>query len=93
MENKTTEVSPASGNPNNPSPNDAPPDPSNTSHIGQKVEQGVISKKEGISEQSSEWEDTQERGPVPESLVNDKAEKYIKDPSPEEMNHGDDGNP
>ena len=35
-------------------------DPSNTSHIGQRVEQEIITKKEGISEQSSEWEDQDE---------------------------------
>lgn len=35
----------------------APEDPSNTSHIGQRVEQEIITKKEGISEQSSKWED------------------------------------
>lgn len=35
----------------------APEDPSNTSHIGQRVEQEIISKKEGINLQSSEWED------------------------------------
>ena len=35
----------------------APEDPSNTSHIGQRVEQEIISKKEGINVQSSEWED------------------------------------
>ena len=35
----------------------APEDPSNTSHIGQRVEQEIISKKEGITTQSSEWED------------------------------------
>ncbi len=35
----------------------APEDPSNTSHIGQRVEQEIISKKEGITQQSSEWED------------------------------------
>lgn len=34
----------------------APEDPSNTSHIGQRVEQEIISKKEGITQQSSEWE-------------------------------------
>ncbi len=35
----------------------APEDPSDTSHIGQRVEQEIISKKEGITQQSSEWED------------------------------------
>lgn len=62
----------------------APDDPSNTSHIGQKVEQGVISKKEGIADQSSEWEDLPERGTTGESLINKDADRYIKDPSPEE---------
>ena len=76
----------AFSNPNNPQPNDAPPDPSNTSHIGQKVEQGVISKQEGISEQSSAWEDSQERNPAGDALIDEKAERYIKDPSPEENN-------
>lgn len=64
----------------------APADPSNTSNIGQKVEQGVIDIKEGISEQSSEWEDKLERT-IPEmKAVSDKAENYLKNPSPEEMN-------
>ena len=31
----------------------APEDPGDTSHIGQRVEQEIITKKEGISEQSS----------------------------------------
>ena len=35
----------------------APEDPSNTSHIGQRVDQEIISKKEGVTQQSSEWED------------------------------------
>ena len=73
-------------NPNNPQQNDAPPDPSNTSHIGQKVEQGVISKNEGISEQSGAWEDRQERPSVDNSLIDEKADRYIKNPSPEEKN-------
>lgn len=38
-----------------------PLDPSNTNNIGQKVEQGVVDTEKGISEQSSEWEDKQER--------------------------------
>ena len=75
-------------NPNNPSGNEAPVDPSNTSNIGKKVETGVVSKKEGISEQSAEWEDSQERG-IPPGAISSKAEKYIKDPSPEEVNHED----
>lgn len=54
---------------------DKPPaDPSNTSHIGQRVEQGVISKKEGITEQSSKWEDKPERDTAGESLIDEKNE-------------------
>lgn len=79
----------AFNNPNNPMSNDAPPDPSNTSHIGQKVEQGVVSKQEGISEQSSTWEDSQERNPTGDALIDEKAERYIKDLSPEENNSQD----
>jgi hypothetical protein len=74
-------------NPNNPRKDEAPVDPSNTSNIGQKVETGVVNKKEGISEQSAEWEDIQERGVPKEGLINSNAERYIKDPSPEEVNH------
>jgi hypothetical protein len=40
-------------NPNNSVGDETPVDPSNTSNIGQKVETGVVSKKEGISEQSA----------------------------------------
>ncbi len=75
-------------NPNNPGRDEAPVDPSNTSNIGQKVETGVVSKKESISEQSAEWEDIQERG-IPAQSIDKEAEKYIKDPSPEEVNHED----
>lgn len=74
-------------NPNNPRPEETPVDPSNTtSHVGQKVEQGVISVREGISEQSSKWEDEQERNIPQGNIISDSAEKYIKDPSPEEVN-------
>ena len=62
----------------------APADPSNTSHIGQRVEQGIISKDEGITTQSSEWEKLQDEGKTGSNLIDEKAEKYIKDPSPEE---------
>jgi hypothetical protein len=62
----------------------APADPSNTSHIGQQVEQGIVSKTKGITEQSSEWEDKKERDTTGESLIIEKADKYLKDPSPEE---------
>ena len=67
---------------------EAPPDPSNTSNIGQPIEQGVISKKEGISEQSARWEDKQERG-VPgegDNSMEKRVENYLKNPSPEDMN-------
>lgn len=64
---------------------DKPPaDPSNTSHIGQRVEQGVLSKKEGITEQSSDWEDKPQRDTTGESLIDPAADKYVKSPSPEE---------
>ena len=88
MENsdKQTPSTPNYTNPNKPVKSEAPPDPSNTSHIGQQVEQGVISKKEGISEQSGKWEDRQESD-IPATGINEAAEKYIKDPSPEEVNH------
>ncbi len=75
-------------NPNHPGKDEVPVDPSNTSNIGQKVETGVVSKKEGISEQSAEWEDIQERG-IPAQEIGNEAERYIKDPSPEEVNHED----
>jgi hypothetical protein len=75
-------------NPNKPAKDEAPVDPSNTSNIGQKIETGVISKKEGISEQSAEWEDIQERG-IPGESIKNEAKRYIKDPSPEEVNHED----
>lgn len=87
MENKIYGIDPNKGNPVNPGKDDAPVDPSNTSNIGQRVEQGVISTQRGISEQSSEWEDSQERN-IPNSGSDNSAvvEKYIKDPSPEEVN-------
>jgi hypothetical protein len=74
-----------SSNPNNPAKNQAPVDPSNTSDVGQKVEQGVVDTKAGISEQSSEWEDEQERG-IPVNTDEERVKMYIKDPSPEENN-------
>lgn len=89
MANKIYGVDPNVTNPNNPGKDQAPADPSNTSNIGQRVEQGVIDTKEGISEQSSEWEDKQERTIPQNSGINSKAESYIKDPSPEEMNIDD----
>ncbi len=86
MNNKIHGVDPNVTNPNNPGKDQAPVDPSNTSNIGQRVEQGVIDTKEGISEQSSEWEDRLERTIPENSGISDKAERYIKDPSPEEIN-------
>jgi hypothetical protein len=73
-------------NPNNQSQDEAPVDPSNTSDLGQKIETGVVSKKKGISQQSAEWEDIQERG-IPDEKLGSEAERYIKDPSPEEVNY------
>jgi hypothetical protein len=85
MADKIKGVDPNITNPNNPGRNQDAVDPSNTSGIGQKVEQGVIAIKEGISEQSGEWEDMQERG-IPEGSERAGSETYIKDPSPEENN-------
>ena len=84
MADKIEGVDPNVTTPNNPEKGQAPVDPSNTSGIGQKVEQGDIDTKEGISEQSSEWEDRQERG-IPANDTN-RAKTYLKDPSPEENN-------
>ena len=66
-----------------------PIDPGNQSEVGQKVEQPIVKRDEGISEQSAEVEDAQERGGPGESLIPEEAERYIKDPSPEEMAHND----
>ena len=66
-----------------------PIDPSNTSHIGQKVEQGIVSKEDGITEQSSKWEESQEKSPGDDPLIDEKAERYITDPSPEENSSQD----
>ncbi|MGI8634524.1 MAG: hypothetical protein ACR2KZ_03890 [Segetibacter sp.] len=85
MADKIGGIDPNVTNPTDPGQDQAPVDPSNTSSIGQKVEQGVIDIKAGISEQSSEWEDEQERS-VDKSLFVDRSENYIKDPSPEENN-------
>lgn len=78
-------VDPNVSNPNNPGKDQAPVDPSNTSDIGQKIEQGVVDTKAGISEQSGEWEDQQERT-IRTNSETTRAENYIKDPSPEENN-------
>ncbi len=86
MENKIHGVNPNVTIPNNPGKDQVPVDPSNTSNIGQRVEQGVIDIKEGISEQSSEWEDKQERNIPKNSGISDKGDNNLKDPSPEEMN-------
>jgi hypothetical protein len=84
MAEKIEGANPNLTNPLNPGKDQAPVDPSNTSEVGQKVEQDVVSTQRGISEQSSEWEDAEERNIPRHSGVNEKAEKYIKDPSPEE---------
>lgn len=89
MTDKIHNINPNVTNPDNLEVNQAPVDPSNTSNIGQKVEQGVIDIKEGISEQSSEWEDKLERNIPLHGGISDKAEHYLKDPSPEEMDHND----
>ncbi len=68
---------------------EAPPDPSNTSNIGQPTEQGVISKKEGITEQSSTWENEADSN-IPgegDNSVDKQVENYIKHPSPEDANN------
>lgn len=84
-------VDPNKTNPNNPGKDQAPVDPSNTSDVGQKVEQGVIDTKGGISQQSSEWEDKAERS-IPEGNVREESIKqYLKKPSAEEI-HFEDGN-
>lgn len=86
MENKIRMSDPNVTNPDIPRKDQAPVDPSNTSSIGQRVEQGVIDIKEGITEQSSEWEDEQERKIPHNTGLDEKGEIYIKDPSPEELN-------
>lgn len=67
----------------NPQPDDAPIDPSNTSDIGERVEQGVISIHDGISEQSAQWEDIQERN-IPNSIAGENSKDYKKNPSRKE---------
>lgn len=63
---------------------DEPIDPSNTSDIGQNVSQGVISTKEGITEQSSQWENEQDSKDGKNTHLDPKAEQYLKHPSPED---------
>ena len=62
-----------------------PIDPGNQSEIGQKVETPIVKKNEGISEQSAKWEDVQERGIPNVSILPTEAERYLKNPSPAEM--------
>jgi hypothetical protein len=85
MAEKIEGIDPNITNPNNPGKTEAPPDPSNTSSIGEKVEQGVIDTKRGISEQSSTSEDRQERD-FPGGTDTGRSKQYLKDPSPEENN-------
>jgi hypothetical protein len=66
-----------------------PIDPSHTSDIGEKIETPIVKRDEGISGQSAEWEDQQERNVHSTGGVSPEAERYLKDPSPEEMNHED----
>lgn len=89
MANTINGVDPNITNPNNPGKDQAPVDPSNTSSIGQKVEQGVIDTKEGISEQSSEWEDIQERNIPQNNIGSNTTKQYLKKASPEEINSED----
>ncbi len=63
---------------------DQPVDPSNTSHIGQNVEQGIIDTKEGITKQSSQWENEEDAADSSTSLFDKKADDYLKNPSPED---------
>lgn len=86
MSNRIHGVDPNVTNPDNPGKDQAPVDPSNTSNIGQRVEQGVIDSKGGISEQSSEWEDKLERTIPQNGGIDCEADSYIKNPSPEEIN-------
>jgi len=90
MEDKRSGASPNVTNPTNSGQDQSPVDPSNTSNVGQSVEQGVVKIKEGISGQSSEWEDEQERSIPENSGISDKGENYLKKPSPEELNPKDD---
>lgn len=78
-------VDPNATNPNNPGKDQAPVDPSNTSNVGQKVEQGVVDTKAGISEQSTEWEDQEERSTRTNNETT-RAENSAKNPSPEKNN-------
>lgn len=59
-----------------------PTDPSNTSDIGKSTDQGVVSKQEGITEQSSKLENDFDT--TSHSLIDSKADHYIKNPSPED---------
>lgn len=86
MDNKIHGVDPNVTNPNNPGEDQAPVDPSNTSSIGQRVEQGVIDIKGGLYEQTNEWEDKQERS-IPRKEENSKkVENDLKKPWQEGTN-------
>jgi len=84
MDNKIHGIDPNVTNPDKPEANEAPPDPSNTSNIGQRVEQGIIDIKDGLTEQSNEWQDKPERTIPEHTGISEKAKNYLKDPSPEE---------
>lgn len=89
MENKIHGIDPNVTNPDKPEANQAPPDPSNTSNIGQRVEQGIIGTKDSLYEQGHEWQDKLERK-IPENTgITEKAKGYLKNPSPEERESGE----
>lgn len=73
MADKISNTDPNISNPLTSGIDQAPVDPSNTSNIGQKIEQGVIDTKEGISEQSGSWEDVQERSRPGETTVEEQS--------------------
>lgn len=78
-------IDPNKNNPENPQPNAAPVDPSNTSDIGQRVEQGVISTHKSITDQSAEWEDKDEREVTANRSSNKPSDEEIKNKQPEEL--------
>ena len=90
MNDKIYGVDPNKNNPENPQPDAAPVDPSNTSDIGQRVEQGVISTHKGISEQSAQWEDRDEREIPKETVVEKKSEDFIRNARPEDLDRATD---
>jgi hypothetical protein len=88
MENNKPAESEENKTPDNPSEKYLPVDPSNTSHLGQKKDTGVIGVDKGLAEQSNEWEDAEETDIPDKSLITPEAEGYLKKPSPEEKETG-----